>query len=93
MNMDGLKDTIIREMLGGRGFADICMIPRKIYLDKPAVMIELKWDKSAEGAIQQIKNKEYIDALKDYQGDLLLVGINYDKKTKNIAVLSKKWNL
>ena len=58
------------------------MIPRKIHLDKPAVMIELKWDKSAEGAIQQIKNKEYIDALKDYQGDLLLAGINYDKKTK-----------
>lgn len=62
---------------------------KKIHLDKPAVMIELKWDKSAEGAIQQIKNKEYIDALKDYQGDLLLAGINYDKKTKNIAVLSK----
>ena len=37
------------------------MIPRKIHLDKPAVMIELKWDKSAEGAIQQIKNKEYIE--------------------------------
>ena len=90
MNMDGLKDTIIREMLGGRGFADICMIPRKIYLDKPAVMIELKWDKSAEGVIQQIKNKEYIDALKDYQGDLLLVGINYDKKTKKHSCIIEK---
>ena len=49
-------------MPGGRGFADICMIPRKIHLDKPAVVIELKWDKSAEGAIQQIKNKEYIES-------------------------------
>lgn len=77
-------------MPGGRGFADICMIPRKIYLDKPAVMIELKWDKSAEGAIQQIKNKEYIDALKDYQGDLLLVGINYDKKTKKHSCIIEK---
>lgn len=66
------------------------MIPRKIYLDKPAVMIELKWDKSAEGAIQQIKNKEYIDALKDYQGDLLLVGINYDKKTKKHSCIIEK---
>lgn len=56
------------------------MIPRKIHLDKPAVMIELKWDKSAEGAIQQIKNKEYIDALKDYQGDLLLAGIKFETK-------------
>ena len=77
-------------MPGGRGFADICMIPRKIHLDKPAVMIELKWAKSAEGAIQQIKNKEYIDALKDYQGDLLLAGINYDKKTKKHECLIEK---
>lgn len=52
-----------------------------------------KWDKSAEGAIQQIKNKEYIDALKDYQGDLLLVGINYDKKTKKHGCIIEKWNL
>ena len=66
------------------------MIPRKIHLDKPAVMIELKWDKSAEGAIQQIKNKEYIDALKDYQGDLLLAGINYDKKTKKHSCIIEK---
>ena len=80
-------------MPGGRGFADICMIPRKIHLDKSAVMIELKWDKSAEGAIQQIKNKEYIDALKDYQGDLLLAGINYDKKTKKHSCIIEKRNL
>lgn len=71
----------------------ICMIPRKIHLDKPAVVIELKWDKSAEGAIEQIKNKEYIDALKDYQGDLLLAGINYDKKTKKHSCIVEKWNL
>ena len=85
--------TIIRELSGGRGFADICMIPRKIHLDKPAVVIELKWDKNAEGAIQQIKDKEYIDALKDYQGDLLLAGINYDKKTKKHSCVIEKWNL
>nr|WP_330422683.1 hypothetical protein [Blautia sp. AM42-2] len=45
-------------------------------------MIELKWDKSAVGAIEQIKEKQYGNALKDYQGNLLLVGINYNKKTK-----------
>ena len=45
-------------------------------------MIELKWDKSAAGALNQIKEKNYGSALKDYQGNLLLVGINYDKKTK-----------
>ena len=66
----------------GKGFADVCMIPRKLHLDKPAVVIELKWDKSASGALAQIKEKHYGNALKDYQGNLLLVGINYDKTTK-----------
>lgn len=74
--------TIIRELPTGKGFADICFIPRKLHLDKPAVVIELKWDKSAEGAIAQIKNKQYVEALKDYRGNLLLAGINYDKKNK-----------
>lgn len=58
------------------------MVPRKRYFDKPAIMIELKWDKSAVGALEQIKEKRYGNALKDYQGNLLLVGINYNKTTK-----------
>lgn len=74
--------TIVRELPTGKDYADICFIPRKLYADKPAVVIELKWDKSAEGAIAQIKNKEYVEALKDYHGNLLLAGINYDKKEK-----------
>ena len=82
--------TIIRELPGGKGFADICFIPRKIHMDKPAVVIELKWNKSAEGAIQQIKNNQYIDALKDYHGNLLLAGINYDKKTKQHSCIIEK---
>ena len=74
--------TIVRELPAGKGFADICMIPRKQHTDKPAVVIELKWDKSASGALDQIREKQYGNALKDYQGNLLLVGINYDKHTK-----------
>ena len=54
----------------------------KINFNKPAVIVELKWDKSAKGAISQIKEKQYVDALKEYQGNLLLVGINYEKDTK-----------
>lgn len=68
--------------VAGKGFADICFIPRKIHEDKPAVVIELKWDKSAKGAIAQIREKGYVDALKEYHGNLILAGINYDKKTK-----------
>ncbi len=74
--------TIIRELPTGKGFADICMIPRKMHLDKPAVVIELKWDKDIIGALAQIKEKQYVDALEDYSGNILLVGINYDRKTK-----------
>lgn len=74
--------TIIRELPTGKGFADLCLIPRKLYADKPAIVIELKWDQSAKGAIAQIKKKQYTGALEEYSGNLLLVGINYDRKTK-----------
>lgn len=65
-----------------KGFADICLIPRKLHIDKPAVVIELKWDKNVIGAIMQIKERRYMDALKDYRGEILLVGINYNRKKK-----------
>ena len=74
----------------GKGFADVCFIPREIHLDKPAVLIELKWDKSAAGALSQIKEKQYTDTLKQYQGNLLLVGINYDKITKEHTCVIEK---
>ena len=74
--------TVIRELPSGKGFADICFLPRKLHLDKPAAIIELKWNKNASGAIAQIKRRQYSEVLKDYHGDLLLAGINYDKKTK-----------
>ena len=74
--------TMVRELPAGKGFADVCMLPRPCHLDKPAIVIELKWDKSAVGAIEQIREKQYGNALKDYQGNLLLAGINYNKKTK-----------
>ena len=75
--------SIVRELPSGKGFADICFIPRKLHLDKPAAILELKWNKDTKGAIAQIKEKGYADALKDYQGNLILAGINYDKETKH----------
>lgn len=54
------------------------------------MIVELKWDHSAEGAIRQIEKKKYVTGLKDYSGELLLVGINYDKKTKiHTCIISK----
>ena len=74
--------TIVRELPFGKGFADLCFLPRKSHIDKPAAVIELKWEQSAEGAIEQIRRQQYIQSLKDYHGNLLLVDINYDRKTK-----------
>lgn len=74
--------TVHRELAGGKGFADLVFIPRKRFLDKPALLVELKWDKSAVGALEQVKKKEYCQSLEEYHGNLLLVGVNYNKKTK-----------
>ena len=49
----------------------------------PAFIVELKWGHSSEEALNQIKQKDYSDALKNYNGDIILVGLNYDKDTKN----------
>lgn len=46
------------------------------------MIVELKWDSSAEGAVSQIKDRKYVEALGEYQGNLLLIGINYDVDTK-----------
>lgn len=81
--------TIIRDLPTGKGFADICLIPRQLHADKPAVVIELKKDKDAQGAIDQIKQKNYVKALEDYKGNLLLVGINYGKDKKRTCVIEK----
>ena len=73
----------VRELPTGRGFADFVYIPKPMYReDYPALVVELKWNKSAATALQQIKEKCYTESLRDYAGDILLVGINYDKKTK-----------
>lgn len=57
------------------------------------MVIELKYDHSALGAIRQIKEKRYHDALHGYIGDIVLVGINYDKRTKkHTCVIEKSSN-
>jgi len=72
--------VVVREMPSGKGFADLTFIP--VETDKPAMIIELKFNKTAQTALDQIKAKEYPESLSAYSGDILLVGINYDKATK-----------
>ena len=72
---------IHREYATGKGYADLVMIPRR-NVSKPALVIELKFNQSTDTAIQQIKQKNYPAKIAEYTGDILLVGINYDKETK-----------
>lgn len=74
--------TIDRELPAGKGYADLLFRPRKNN-SNPAMIVELKYDKSAESALAQIKKKQYTNCLKDYSGEILLVGINYDKENKS----------
>ena len=81
--------STIQELPSGNGYADIVFLPKK-HSRKPAMVVELKWDHSAEGAIAQIKEKKYIAAIEDYGGDILLVGVNYDKNSrKHTCVIEK----
>lgn len=81
---------VYRELAGGKGFADLVFVPKRKFADKPAMVIELKWNRNAEAAIAQIKQKKYCESLKEYQGNLILVGLNYDKKTKEHNCIIEK---
>lgn len=75
--------NIVREFPAGKGYADMVLIPRKDSGNKPAIVIELKWNKDADAAIRQIKEKRYAGELSGYTDKILLVGITYDKETKH----------
>ena len=81
----------IRELPTRRGFADFVFIPKKEYAqDNPALIVELKWNKNEQTALNQIKEKKYFEFVRQYTGEILLVGINYDKKTKKHQCMIEK---
>ena len=69
---------LIRELPAGKGYADIAFLPLP-HTNKPAMVVELKYDRSVSAAIQQIKDRQYMQALEGYTGEILLVGVNYNK--------------
>lgn len=73
---------LIRELPAGKGFADIVFLPQP-RTAKPALVVELKYQKTAQTAIQQIRDRNYVQALEGYVGDILLVAINYNKDCPN----------
>ena len=84
------KYTLIREFPAGKGFADLVFLPKPNHADLPALLLELKWDKGADTAIRQIKEKAYPKAFEAYAGKVLLVGVSYDKKSREHECLIEK---
>lgn len=80
----------IEELPSGHGYADIVYIPKKDS-NLPVLIIELKWNRAEVGAINQIKNRNYPQVFEGYGGDILLVGINYDEKTKRHTCAIEKY--
>lgn len=82
----------VRELPTGRGFADFVFIPKPEYKSTyPALVVELKWNKDSTRALQQIKNKRYPESILNYTGEILLVGISYDKTSKEHQCLIEKY--
>lgn len=76
------------ELPSGKGFADVVYLPRQ-NSPHPALLIELKWNKSAKGAVPQIKDRQYAQWINEYTGDILLIGINFDEKKGHECVIEK----
>ena len=71
----------VEELPSGHGIADVVFLPKRRSI-LPAMIVELKWNKDAEGAIKQIKDRNYPKVLVNYGGRIVLVGVNYDEDTK-----------
>lgn len=78
------------ELTTGEGYADIVYFPKQ-GKGVPILLVELKWKKDADTTISQIKAKGYAKGLEDYGGELLLVGISYDKGSKEYERKIEKW--
>ena len=88
--------NIIREMPTGKGFADFAFIPRSNAGYRPAMVVELKYNQTADTAIKQIKEKRYQGALAGYSDKILLVGISYETEgndKKHHACVIEEWNI
>lgn len=84
---------MIRELPTGKGFANIVFIPKKRFADRPAILVELKWNHDAQTAITQIKENHYPRLLQDLDyKEIILVGVSYDKKNRvhNCRIEQKK---
>lgn len=84
----------VRELPTGRGFADFVFLPKPEYIqDYPALVVELKWNQNAQTALAQIKDKKNPQSIEKYTGNVLLVGISYDKKSKQHQCVIEQYHI
>ena len=81
--------TTIQELDSGKGYADLVYLPSPHYPDKPALLIELKYDKTIETAADQIRRKNYPQKLEHYKGNILLISVNYEKELDSTDAMYK----
>ena len=81
----------VEELPSGHGIADVVFLPKRRSA-LPAMIVELKWNKDAEGAIKQIKDRDYPKVLSNYGGRVILVGINYDEETKSHGCMIEEYS-
>ncbi len=74
----GDEYVMFEELPSGSGYADMIYLPKRDSVF-PILVVELKWNQSADSAIEQIRNRRYPEAVSGYGSEILLVGINYDK--------------
>lgn len=79
----------IQELPSGTGYADVVYLPKKGSM-MPLMIVELKWNRTADSAIEQIRERNYPQVFEGYGGDILLVGITYDEKMKKHACRIEK---
>ena len=77
-----------REDQAGKGRVDLVYEP--LTRRHPLILIEFKYDGSAEEAIAQIKKQEYFKRYTGQYRNIIIVGINYSTKTKDHQCLIEK---
>ncbi|MCR5788774.1 MAG: ATP-binding protein [Lachnospiraceae bacterium] len=75
--------TTIQELDSGKGYADLVYLPSPRYPEKPALVVELKYNKDVRTAADQVRDRNYPQILEHYAGNILIVSVNYDKESKN----------
>lgn len=85
--------NVVKEHPAGNGYADMAFLPTPRAADKPAIIVELKMDKSTDTALDQIRRRDYPAAIAQYAGEALRVGVSYSRKGKRHACVIEKMTI